>query len=150
MRTAVLKPLKIDNFPRKVFICGMLKKCFLIGFLLSLSACYNPERNCADFRTGTFEFESFFNGELQKTTFVRNDSIEIDFYKSSADTASIRWLNNCEFILTNLNPKNRAEEKPLHIKILTTKGDTYTFEYGLVGETKKERGSATKVQDKPN
>ena len=113
---------------------------------LLLSSCYEQERNCSKFKTGTFEFESFLDGELVKTRFTRTDSIEIDYFKGETDTSSIRWINDCEYIIKNLYPKTREEEKPLHIKILTTKGDTYTFEYGLVGETRKEHGTAIKVE----
>lgn len=126
--------------------CSMQRILFLLLLLLSLSSCYQPERNCDEFRTGTFEFESYLEGELVKTRFVRNDSIEIDYFRGNADTSSVRWINDCEYILTNLHPKNRAEEKPLHIKILTTKNNTYTFEYGLVGETQKQRGTVSKVE----
>ena len=122
---------------------NILPALFLI---LCLSSCYEAERNCKDFKTGTFEFESYLEGELVKTRFVRNDSIEIDYFRGKADTSSIRWINDCEYILSNLNPKNRAEEKPIHMKILTTKGNTYTFEYGLVGETQKQRGTVVKVE----
>ncbi|SOC80169.1 hypothetical protein SAMN06296241_1714 [Salinimicrobium sediminis] len=118
--------------------------CLLL--ILSLSSCFQPERNCSDFKTGTFEFESYLEGELVKSQFVRNDSIEIDYFRGNTDTSSIRWINNCEYIIANKNPKNRAEEKPIHIKILTTKGNTYTFEYGLVGESKKQRGTVVKVE----
>lgn len=124
----------------------MKKSWLLVLPLLVLASCYTPERNCKDFRTGTFEFESFLDGELQKTTFVRNDTLEIDYFRGRQDSSSIRWINNCEYILTNLNPRNRAEEKPIHMKILTTDGDTYTFEYGLVGETRKERGTAKRIE----
>lgn len=126
--------------------CGMQKYLYLLLLIVIVSSCYQPERNCDDFRTGTFEFESYLEGELVKTRFVRNDSMEIDYFRGNADTSSIRWINKCEYILTNLHPKNRAEEKPLHIKILTTKGNTYTFEYGLVGETEKQRGTVSKVE----
>ncbi len=114
--------------------------------LCCLTSCYEAERNCEDFRTGTFEFESYLEGELVKTQFVRNDSIEIDYFRGKADTSSIRWINDCEYLLSNLNPKNRAEEKPIHMKILTTKDNTYTFEYGLVGENKKQRGTVVKTE----
>ena len=124
----------------------MQRIIYLLLLLVSFSSCYQPERNCDDFRTGTFEFESYLEGELVKTRFVRNDSIEIDYFRGNADTSSVRWINDCEYILTNLHPKNRAEEKPLHIKILTTKNNTYTFEYGLVGETQKQRGTVSKVE----
>ncbi|WP_103068459.1 DNA topoisomerase IV [Aquimarina sediminis] len=113
---------------------------------LLLSSCYNQERDCTNFHTGTFEFETFLDGELVKTTFVRNDSIEIDYFKGKSDTASIRWINNCEYIVQNLHPKNMAEEKAIHMKILNTNKNTYTFEYGLVGAAKKQRGTAKKIK----
>lgn len=117
-----------------------------ILFICCLNSCYRAERNCKDFKTGTFEFESYLEGELVKTRFVRTDSIEIDYFRGETDTSSIRWINDCEYILSNLNPKNRAEEKPIHMKILTTKDNTYTFEYGLVGESRKQRGTVVKVE----
>lgn len=124
----------------------MQKVLILFLLMILMISCYQQERNCSEFKTGTFEFQSYLDGELVKTTFTRNDSLEIDYFKGETDTSSIRWINNCEYIIKNLYPKNRAEEKPLHIKILTTKGNTYTFEYGLVGDTRKERGTATKVK----
>ena len=127
-------------------ICSMRHAYFLLILLLSFTSCYQPERNCSDFKTGTFEFESYLNGELVKTRFERNDSIEIDYFRGKADTSTVRWINDCEYLVKNKNPKNRAEEKPIHMKILTTKGNSYTFEYGLVGETKKQRGTAVKVE----
>lgn len=118
---------------------------FVIPAFMCLS-CYSPKRNCKDFKTGTFEFESYLNGELVKTRFKRNDSIEIDYFEGKTDTSSVRWINDCEYILTNLNPKNMAEEKPLHMKILTTTKNTYTFEFSVVGETKKQKGTAKKIE----
>ena len=124
----------------------MRKITLLVLLTFLLQSCYQQERNCSKFRTGTFEFESFLDGELVKTTFTRNDSIEIDHFRDATDTSSVRWINDCEYVIKNLHPKNRSEEKPLHIKILTTKGNTYTFEYGLVGETQKQKGTAVKVE----
>ncbi|MGB8703742.1 MAG: DNA topoisomerase IV, partial [Gillisia sp.] len=60
-------------------------------------------------------------------------------------TSSIRWVNDCEYILKNLHPKNMKEKKPLSIKILTTKDNSYTFEYGVVGDSKKKKGKVTKI-----
>jgi len=60
-----------------------------IAFLLFLSSlffgCYQQERDCTNFHTGTFEFETYLNGELAKTTFVRNDSIEIDYFQGKSE-----------------------------------------------------------------
>ena len=116
--------------------------------LTTLTSCYNTERNCADFRTGTFEFEAVVGTELSKTTFKRNDSIEIDYFRGKADTSYIRWINACEYVVTKKNPKNQAEKRAIHMKILSTKGAEYIFEYNIVGETRKERGTAVKVGSK--
>ena len=44
---------------------------FITGLLLSflIFSCYNPERNCQDFKTGTFEYEALIGTELLTTTF---------------------------------------------------------------------------------
>ena len=117
------------------------------GFLLLLFlACGQPpERNCEDFKTGKFSFTATLNGEEKKTTFYRTLEIEVDEFEGKKDSSSIRWINDCEYVLKNLNPKNKAEEKPIHIKILTTKESSYTFEYNLVGDNKKFKGTAHKI-----
>lgn len=122
-------------------------KYILLFSALTLLSCYQPERNCTHFRTGTFEFETLVGTEILKTTFVRNDSIEIDYFRGVADTSSIRWLNECEFIVKHLNPKNMAEKRAIHMKILTTDGDQYLFEYNVVGEARKEKGTAKKIAE---
>ncbi|MFC7357282.1 DNA topoisomerase IV [Jejudonia soesokkakensis] len=111
--------------------------------------CYTPERNCENFKTGTFEFEAVVGTEVLTTRFKRNDSIEIDYFRGKADTSSIRWINNCEYIVRKLHPKNMAEEQAIHMKILTTDGNSYLFEYNVVGESRKERGTAIKVSSLP-
>ena len=123
----------------------MKKLLLLLCVLFLFNACYSPERDCTKFRTGTFQFESYLNGELVTSTFVRNDSIEIDKFQGKTDTSSVRWINDCEYIITNLHPKNRAERQALHIKILTSDKNTYTFEHGLVGKTEKQRGTVRKI-----
>ncbi|SDG86093.1 DNA topoisomerase IV [Psychroflexus sediminis] len=118
---------------------------FILLLSLCFISCYNPQRKCEDFKTGTFEFETYLNGDLVKTTFIRNDSLEIEIYKNKKDTASIRWINDCEYVLKSVNPKNMAEEKPIHMKILSTSNNSYTFEYNIVGKNNKQKGRVTKV-----
>lgn len=118
--------------------------------LLLLSSCYNKERKCADFKTGTFEFTYTTDGVEKTGRFVRTDSTNIDYYENKIDTASIRWINDCEFIMKHINPKNMSEEKAIHMKILTTSKDSYTFEYSLAiqhgSQTRHvEKGEATKI-----
>ncbi len=83
---------------------------------------------------------------METTTFERQDSIEIDYFRGKADTSRIRWINDCEYVVEKLHPKNRAEEKAVHMKILTTSEDSYTFEYSIVGQDKKQKGIAKRVK----
>lgn len=117
-----------------------------ILLFFTLISCYQPERDCKNFKTGTFEFKALVGTQLETTTFKRNDSIEIDYYQGKADTSSIRWINDCEYIVQKINPKNRAEEKAIHMKILTTDNNEYTFEYNIVGQSNKQKGVAVKVK----
>lgn len=120
------------------------KIIFLLPILLQLS-CYNVERNCKDFKTGKFKFEYEVNGVKKTTFFERKDSIEIETFDGKTDTASIRWVNDCEYILQKIHPKNRTEKKAINMKILTTSKNSYTFEFGIVGSDEKQRGTVFKV-----
>lgn len=113
--------------------------------LLSFSSCYQPQRNCSDFKTGLFEFEALVGTEILTTQFIRNDTIEIDYFKGKSDTSSVRWINDCEYIVKKLNPKNKSEERAIHMKILTTNNNEYLFEYNMVGDSNKKKGTAKKV-----
>ena len=123
----------------------MTKSILFFFIFISLSSCYNHERNCKDFKTGTFKFDFMVNGKKQTTTFHRNDSIEIETFQGKTDTSSVRWVNDCEYILTKKNPKTIQEKKSISMRILTTSKKTYTFEFGLVGSDKKQQGLATKI-----
>lgn len=107
-----------------------------------VASCYQPERDCKAFRNGKFSFSTTIDGEEKTTTFIRNEDQEIEYFEGKADTSSVRWINDCEYVLKKIKPKNKAEEKSVHIKILSTTDDSYTFEYGLVGESRKSRGTA--------
>jgi hypothetical protein len=110
-------------------------------------SCYDVERNCKDFKTGKFKFEYKVNGVKKTTFFERNDSIEIETFDGKTDTASIRWVNDCEYILRKIHPKNKAEEKAIDMKILTTSKNSYTFEFGMVGLDTKQKGTVTKISN---
>jgi hypothetical protein len=124
-----------------------MKKIILLLPLLLLMSCYDVERNCKDFKTGKFKFEYKVNGVKKTTFFERNDSIEIETFDGKTDTASIRWVNDCEYILRKIHPKNKAEEKAIDMKILTTSKNSYTFEFGMVGLDTKQKGTVTKISD---
>lgn len=118
------------------------------AFLLLLYSCFTPERNCKDFQTGTFAFSSVVLGDTLTTKFTRTDSLEVDYYLNRVDSSAVRWLNDCECIVKKLRPLSYQESKAVHMKILTTKNNSYTFEYNLVGdEGNKQRGTVTKLSN---
>jgi hypothetical protein len=121
----------------------MKKILFLL--LLTLASCYNQERNCKDFKTGKFTFTQKIDSIEKTSTFERNNKLQIETFEGKTDTATIRWVNDCEYILQKLHPKNREERKAISMKIFTTKGKTYTFEYSFVGDAKKQKGIVTKL-----
>lgn len=123
-----------------------IMRYIFIGLLfLLLTSCYQQERNCTDFKTGKFTSETEIEGKKYTSTFERNDSIQIEMYEGKIDTFKVRWTNDCEYVIQNIHPKNRAEKKPVQMKILTTNSKSYTFEYSFVGDAKKQRGTATKL-----
>ncbi|MCB4808548.1 DNA topoisomerase IV [Tamlana sp. 62-3] len=117
---------------------------YLILCVLVFS-CYSTTRNCSDFKTGNFYSEVSINGKLYKSTFYRNEHVQVETYNNKIDSSKLRWINDCEVIFKTINPKNRAERKDVHLKILTTTDSSYTYEYSYVGETKKQKGIAYKA-----
>lgn len=119
----------------------------LVFFILVLFiSCYSLERNCKPFQQGEFKFTQIINGEIKSSYFTRDSIFEVELFEGKIDTSSIRWVNDCECILTKLNPNNNQEKRPIQIRIISTKGDRYTFEYSLVGDSKnRQRGSIQKI-----
>lgn len=124
-----------------------MKKILPVGLLAIgvLASCYNVERNCKDFKTGEFEFDYEVNGVKKTSHFVRNDTLEIDTFEGKTDTSSVRWINDCEYVLEKINPKNMAEKQAIHMKILSTTENSYTFEFSKLGDVKKQKGTVTKI-----
>ena len=107
-----------------------LKTNILMFFLLI--SCSIPERNCQTFKTGNYEFKTIIDGKEYVSNFKRSDSIEIEFF------------SNCEFILKNINPKK--SKTSISMKILSTKENSYVFEYSIVGDNSNiKRGEAFKL-----
>ena len=117
---------------------------FCISILI-LSCQHKMECNPKEFKTGKFEFVQEVNGKKEITTFERTDKLQIETYKGRTDTASVRWVNDYEFVLQKLHPRNMAEKKAISMRFISTKGKTYTFEYSFVGESKKQMGTVTKI-----
>ena len=96
-----------------------MRLIYLIPFLL-LTNCYETSRNCKDFKTGKFYSEVVINDELFKSEFKRTKDLQVEVYNKKIDSSQLRWINDCEVIFKTINPKNMAEKKDIHLKILTT------------------------------
>ena len=98
------------------------------------------------FHEGKFKFSHVINNEIKTSYFIRDSLYEIEFFEGRIDTAKIRWVNDCECILTKLNAKNYNEKRPIQIRILSTNQNSYNFEYSLVGDRKnKKKGKIEKI-----
>ena len=109
-------------------------------------SCYEVQRDCERFKTGIFQSEITIDGQKFISEFKRYSNLQIERFDGKTDSASVRWINDCEMIFKTINPQNRIEKKDIHLKILTTTKDTYTFEYGYVGDPKKQKGIAKRLK----
>jgi len=125
-----------------------MKKILLLFVSFCIIGCYSVERECQDFHTGTYQFQQIIGDQLQTSTFLRSKDIEVEYFESKVDSASIRWINPCECVLTKLNPSSNQDKRPIAIKIISTSENAYVFEYALVGDQKnKQRGVVQKISD---
>ena len=83
----------------------------IIIFLFFVS-CYSVERDCLPFHQGTFEFTTIVNNKMKTSYFLRTANLEIETYEGVIDSAAIRWVNDCECILTKLNPTSKSRQAP--------------------------------------
>lgn len=124
-----------------------MKKLLLLPLGILLFSCYNQERKCADFKTGKFRFEFEIDGQKKVTVFERTDSLEIETFDGKTDTSIVRWVNDCEYVLRKKHPKNNEEKRAINMKILTTSKNSYTFEFGIVGSSKTQIGTVTRIAE---
>jgi hypothetical protein len=103
----------------------MYKKFFLVSLsLLLFQSCYQPERNCALYRTGTFKFNYEIGDTIKTGRFVRDEAYSVDYYEDQIDSATVRWFNDCEFVLQDIDSK-----VAIQYKIISTTDSSYTFQY---------------------
>ena len=122
----------------------MIKRLFI---LFLLTSCYNVDRNCENFKIGEFEFTYKLNDTIQRSLFTRTLDYEIEEFNSVIDSSSISWVNDCEFVLTKVNPKTNQEKRPVRIKIIRTYENSYDFEYSSVNEPIIiKRGTVTRIK----
>ena len=123
----------------------MIKRLFI---LFLLTSCYSVDRDCENFKMGEFEFTYKLNDTIQRSLFTRTLDYEIEEFNSVIDSSSISWVNDCEFVLTKVNPKTNQEKRPVRIKIIRTYENSYDFEYSSVNEPIIiKRGTVIRIND---
>tara|TARA_Y100000739_G_scaffold227763_1_gene237929 strand:- start:132 stop:524 length:393 start_codon:yes stop_codon:yes gene_type:complete len=119
----------------------------LIILVFITLSCSLPERNCESFHSGKFYSETEVNGVNYISVFSRdNSNIQIEEFQGKIDSSKVRWVNNCEMVLSPLNPKSIVEKKNILIKILSTTDSSYTYEYSYLGENKKLKAQAIRIE----
>ena len=109
--------------------------------------CNNTDRDCKDYHTGNFYSETTVNSKTYKSAFLRKDNgIQIEEFEGKVDSSSVRWVNDCEMILSPINPKSLTEKKNILIKILATTDSSYTYEYSYLGNSKKMKAEAIRIK----
>ncbi len=122
-----------------------MKYLYIVLLFLLITSCYQVERNCTNFKIGTFKSTITINDIEYISSFTRTNNLQIETFENKIDSSNVRWINDCEVVFKTINPKNMAERKDVHLKILATTDSSYTFEYSYVGETIKQKGIAFKV-----
>lgn len=125
----------------------MIRNILATLLLLIFASCYQAERNCKDYQNGKFTFDYVIDSVSKTGVFTRQGDLSIEYYENKVDSSTVRWINDCEYVVKKINPKSMAEEKPVHIKILTTTDNSYTFEFNIVGNNKtKSKGTAIRSE----
>ena len=120
--------------------------CILLILISFLNSCNEIERNCSLFKTGMFYSEINYDGVVFSSTFTRNDkNLQIEKFQGEIDSSKVRWINDCEMVLSPINSKKLSGKKNILIKILTTTDTSYSYEYSFVGENKKLKAVAVKI-----
>ena len=123
------------------------KKINTLLLLILFLGCDNPDRDCKDYHTGNFYTETTVNGTTYKSIFSRNyNGIQIEEFEGKVDSSNVRWVNDCEMILSPINPKSLNEKKNILIKILKTTDSSYTYEYSFLGNSKKLKAEAIRIK----
>lgn len=125
----------------------MVKKIsILIITCLLFSSCYQPERDCEKYKTGSFKFTYELGEIVKEGKFTRDKKYSVDYYENKIDSATVRWFNDCEFVLQDIHSKTA-----IHYKIISTTDSSYTFQYkSAVKDPNKElivkTGTAFKIK----
>ncbi len=116
----------------------------IIMFYTTVSCVNSSKVHLDDFKKGTFK--TVLEDKETISFATRNDSIQIEDFKGVKDTFNIKWLDQFEYVLTKRIPKTLLDSTPFHVKIISVKENTYTFNAYYKGSNFKQKGTAIKME----
>lgn len=118
-----------------------LRFLFCILFISLISCNVETSGNPERFKYGTFEIPA--GGNYSKTTIVRKDSLQIEYYTKKVtvstdttvtekeikriDTLFITWKNNFAYQLKMKSPKTDLDKEIIFVQITKVKDSSYEF-----------------------
>lgn len=104
---------------------------FVTTLLISSISCFAQDTKCTDFKVGTFEYS---DPRFSEWKVSRTDTLQIE--KSTVSGveiySSIKWISDCNYILTYKKVLNTDVDpsdfigKTIEVKIIKTESDRYT------------------------
>lgn len=122
-------------------------KYIILLLLLSFFSCKTQQKDCSQFKTGTFKYA---DSKQQEITLTRNDSIQIEKNNATGDEyiGSIKWLSNCMFTLTYTHVNNPDYKSVIgttfNIDINSTTKKSY--KYTAYDDTREITGEIIKIK----
>lgn len=88
----------------------------LILFLISIIFSCSQQKNCSNFRTGTYKYS---DPHYAGIVITRNDSIQIerDTVNNTEIVGAVEWVSDCRYILTYKDAVNLPLDKILGAQI---------------------------------
>ncbi len=107
--------MELLGFSKNQTKINFIFKYMLFSTLLLNFSCYKVERNCSNFRFGTFKYERVIGDKLSTSFFIRNNDIEIEYYNNKIDTSKINPLThpieNTQTLRDDIETKDIEREK---------------------------------------
>lgn len=116
----------------------------IMMFYLTVSCISGSKVHLDDLKKGTFK--TILEDKETVSFATRNDSIQIEDFQGVKDTFNIKWLDQFEYVLTKRSPKTLLDSTPFHVKIISIKKNTYTFNAYYKGSNFKQKGTAIKLE----
>ena len=108
----------------------MKNQLLILLFFISLFSC-SQEKNCSDFKTGTFKY---VDGNHPDWIIVRNDSIQVEKEeKTNIELQGrLKWKSDCEYSLTYTKISDTSNReligKKINVTIINIADDIIEYE----------------------